>query len=438
MRTGGQQLIASNYSVRRHNVTYKKFHLHLKTHTEDYLPAPESYPHAAGSLGNDNINTMNNVSGPCKTIAFIAITVLLLSSALWFTMPAMKPANIVAASTTAGSLGAALNITFFNGHSGSTIAPHPLPPPGPSSGADAIVEQFSRLGRSTRWALAQRIALEGPAFEPEGLARLGPDRLVVSAGEYTERPARYPDGRPDAGGNDRTAGAGFAHLIVFDGAGGRVADATLTGAGETEYHNGGIDYDGRHIWATLSEYRPNSTATVVKVDPATLVPAALWRVRDHQGGVVHDPRTGNVTTLNWGSREASLWCLGDEHEPLPEFTTPKARVKNPSHWIDYQDCKFLGQSKRYGGRNLMICSGIADIGGEQGQQEKVRVGGVAIVDMLTMVPLMEVPIPMVTENGTAMAKNPFDVAVVDGKMRFYFLPEEDKSTLYVYEALEDV
>lgn len=106
-------------------------------------------------------------------------------------------------------------------------------------------------------------------------------------------------------------------------------------------------------------------------------------------------------------------------------------MTNPSHWVDYQDCKYLGYSKRYPDRAVMLASGIATLSGG------VQVGGIAIVDAVTLVPLMEVPFMLRTENDRVLVtKNPVDVDVVDGKLRLYFLPEEHDSTLYVYEIDE--
>ncbi|SPO06498.1 uncharacterized protein DNG_09188 [Cephalotrichum gorgonifer] len=343
----------------------------------------------------------------------------------------MKPSFYSTTLVVATIAQAALAITFNNSHSPSTIAPSPLPPPGSSSQAEEIIRQFASLRRSTKWKLVSKITFEGTTGEPEGLARVGPDRYYVGSGEWLTPTVKYPS---PINGTDRTTGSGFAHILVFDGSGRQVADATISAPGDTEYHIGGIEYDGAHIWATLSEYRPNSTATVVRIDPSTLDPEPVFRVRDHQGGIVHDLVTDDLVTLNWGAREASLWNLGYKLKPLPEFSRPRSVTSNPSNWIDYQDCKFLGHSKKYDSRAVMICSGIADIGGGDGQQEAFRLGGVAIVDMLSMVPLADVPIPMISDRGQAMAKNPFDVAIVDGKLRFYFLPDEGESTLYVYEA----
>lgn len=220
-----------------------------------------------------------------------------------------------------------------------------------------------------------------------------------------------------------------------------------------QYHNGGLDYDGKHIWATLSQYRPNTTGTVVRIDPAELGTEEVFRVADHQGGIVHDTATRSLATLNWGGRKARRWNVDEssattrrgrgpdaggrrqqqqeqEQRPLSgkseDFDLPAAETVNPSHWIDYQDCKSLG---RVGSRPVMLCSGIATLA------PGVEVGGLAIVDVETMVPVWDVPFMERTEEGkrVLMTKNPMDVALIDGRVRLYFSPEEGRSTLYVYE-----
>jgi hypothetical protein len=300
-----------------------------------------------------------------------------------------------------------------------------LPPPGSSSQGEEIIRQFTNLSRSTKWNLVDKIKFEGDTFEPEGIVRLGDDRYFVSAGEWT-----VPRSTPTTSADGiTTAGAGFAHMLVFDGKGKRLADAIITEAGAAEYHGGGIDYDGTYIWSTLAQYRPDSTATLVRMRPDTLQPEPMLRIADHMGAVVHDLSTGNLLTLNWGARSASVWNLNYKPAAPPAFTTPRAVIKNPSHYTDYQDCKFLGHSQRYGFRPVMLCSGITSLYG-------TTIGGVALVDMETMVPLYEVPLTMVSDRGVLVTKNPMDVAIVDGKLRLYFLPDEHSSTLYVYEPAE--
>ena len=322
---------------------------------------------------------------------------------------------------------AALNITWYRDE---PLAPSPLPASHARSDGEAIVELFQNLGRGTVWKSVANVSFEGDTYEPEGMARLGDDRYVVSAGEYTQATQSYGDGQV-INGTDRTAGAGFAHLIVFDGRGRRIADATLTQRGAIEYHNGGIDYDGRHIWGTIAQYRPNSSAYPYRADPATLKPTQILRYDDHLGGVVHDTQLDRITCLNWGSRNASTWDLGRIDKP-EGWSSPKPRTvrRNPSYFVDYQDCKWLGHSGFYGGRSVMLCSGVATIG-------TYNLGGIALVDVETMEPLAEVPIAMESALGVRVTQNPVDASVVDGKLRLYWLPDQHNSTLYVYEAQPD-
>lgn len=136
-------------------------------------------------------------------------------------------------------------------------------------------------------------------------------------------------------GTDRTAGKGFAHLIVYDGKGKRIADASITKVGEDEYHNGGIDYDGEFIWGTIAQYRPNSTAYAFKADPKTLEPHKVVHYANHLGGIIHDTYDNSITCLNWGSRQASTWHLSNFNTTSCNNTPrPERVVRNPSHFVE--------------------------------------------------------------------------------------------------------
>ncbi|KAI1265119.1 hypothetical protein F5Y18DRAFT_436012 [Xylariaceae sp. FL1019] len=186
----------------------------------------------------------------------------------------------------------AVNVTIYQPN--VTIAPRPLPPPGPSSHGEDIIRQFMQTSRTTHFRLVDRIPFEGDCFEPEGLIRVGEDRFFVSAGEYIEATVPYNKNR-GKDGTDRTAGAGFGPRL-----------------------------------SSTDEYRPNSTARLVRMDPVTLEPEPLLRIADHQGAAVHDLSTGIVLTLNWGGRTASLWDMARKAYPPPGFTSPLATVPNPS------------------------------------------------------------------------------------------------------------
>ncbi|KAK1641509.1 hypothetical protein BDP81DRAFT_419109 [Colletotrichum phormii] len=380
------------------------------------------------------------------------------------------------------------------------LAPVPLPGPGAARDGAEIVRQLTGLsrssmsgGRAAKLKLVKVIELEGELWEPEGIVRLSSgdvggderereqmevdeeeeeddgERFWVSAGEYTVPTEKYPDDKW-IDGTDRSAGAGFAHFVVFDGRGRRVGDWVASKEGELEYHNGGIDFDGRHVWATLAQYRPNSTASVVRVDPVSMEMKRVFKVADHQGGIVHDVHTGTLITLGWGGRIARIWDISKaqmiwERETTGdgirkgeqallrkrggvdydgEFDEPQTTIVNPSHWIDYQDCKSLGTVD---GRHLMLCSGIAMLA------PGVEVGGLAIVDVEGMLPLWEVPfmertgaVPWTGEKdhvewsigrkSLLMTKNPMDVAVIGGRVRLYFAPEEGRSRIFIYEVCE--
>ena len=327
------------------------------------------------------------------------------------------------------TLVSSLNITIYQ--SNVPFTPSPLPPSHADSDGEHIVSLFQDLGRTTIWKSIDNITFEGDTYEPEGMVRLGPDRYIISAGEYTASTVPY---NKTINGTDRSAGAGFAHLIVFSGNGSRIADATITRQGAVEYHNGGIDFDGEYIWGSIAQYRPNSTAYVYKTPPDTLVPETVVHYDDHLGGVVHDVRANKITALNWGSRNATTFELQTGSTTKVPFATADKVVRNPSYFIDYQDCKFLGHSKHYNYRAVMLCGGVATLG--SGTSE-YNLGGIAIVDVETMVPLAEVPITLRSTLGVPLTQNPIEASVHEGKLRLYFLPDEHKATLYVVEAQPD-
>lgn len=320
-----------------------------------------------------------------------------------------------------------LNITIYRPN--TPFSPSPLPPSHAESDGEHIISLFQNLGRTTVWKSIANISFEGDTYEPEGMVRLGPDRYIVSAGEYTAPTIPY---NKTINGTDRTAGAGFAHLIIFAGDGTRIADATLTQRGAIEYHNGGIDIDGQLVWGTIAQYRPNSTAYVYKADPFTLVPERVLDYDDHLGGVVHDVKGQTITALNWGSRNASTWPLDDGgYTPCPGSVKV---VRNPSYFVDYQDCKFLGHSAHYGNRPVMLCGGVATLGSGD---SAYNLGGIAIVDVETIIPLDEVPITLTSAMGVPLTQNPIDASVENGRLRLYLLPDQHESTLYVIEAQPD-
>ena len=76
------------------------------------------------------------------------------------------------------------------------------------------------------------------------------------------------------------------------------------------YHPGGIDYDGKHIWVSVAEYRPNSRTVVYRVDPESMKATEVFRFPDHIGGILHNTDDKTLHGVSWGSRRFYKWTLG--------------------------------------------------------------------------------------------------------------------------------
>jgi hypothetical protein len=297
------------------------------------------------------------------------------------------------------------------------------PPGTPAAHGPRIAALVQQITRDTPWKLIRSVRLQAETWHPEGIVKRG-NQWVVSSVQVTEPTVKFPGG-PVEGGTDRTPGAGFGHLMRFDARGRLLADRVLNRPGAKEYHPGGLDDDGRHLWVTLAQYRPASSSTFLRVDPATLRATPVLRVRDHFGGVVHDTARDRLVTLNWGSRAGYGWAVPARPE-LGSITAPLSLVRNPSHFVDYQDCKYLGRVPRQT-HPLMLCGGITEYG-------PFQLGGIALVDTRTLAPVWEVPITLRSPAGNVLTRNPIDVDVAGGKLRLNLAPDDDATTVFTYEA----
>lgn len=292
----------------------------------------------------------------------------------------------------------------------------------PAQAADPVLRERVRLlTRATAWKQVAAIPIAFDTFHPQGMVKIGED-FFVSSVDIRKPTTRFPQPQ---GGLDRDAGEGVGHLFKFDKAGKLLADLTL-GEGSI-YHPGGIDYDGRHIWVPTAEYRPNSRSIVYRVDPATMKAEEVFRFADHVGGIVHDTDDHSLHGVSWGSRRLYAWPLGADGKPKNGDVAPeKLRVMNPALYIDYQDCHYVGGS-------TMLCSGLNNY--RTGPDAPVfRLGGIELVDLKANAPVWQVPVELWSPSGLPMTQNPFWVEPTEAGVRAYFMPDDEKSTLFVYEA----
>lgn len=279
---------------------------------------------------------------------------------------------------------------------------------------EPLVQAFRNLDRTTEWELTDRVSLDFETHHPQGFALVG-NRIFMSTVEIIEAPVAYPEPQ---GGYDRTPGRGVGHVLVMTRGGRLLRDIEL-GRGHM-YHPGGIDFDGRHVWVPVAQYRPDSRGIVYTVDPSTYRVRERFGYADHIGGVVRDTRTGDVHGVSWGSRTMFRWSSWGRLEE----STP-----NRSHLVDYQDCA-------YADRGRQICTGVTELPSADG--DSYELGGLALLDLRSGEIEHELPFPYFSAAGHVATRNPVALEVDGDTLRLLAAPDDGEETagteLLVYEA----
>jgi len=284
-----------------------------------------------------------------------------------------------------------------------------------------VAERVLALTRDSVWTPVASVPVKFRTFHPQGMVRVG-DALFVTAVEVRTPTQRFP---APVGGYDRDTGDGVGHLFKLDLQGNQLGDLTLVDG--AAYHPGGIDYDGTSIWVPLSEYRPDSHSTIYRVDPATMEATAVFRFPDSIGAIVHNTDDRTLHGVSWGSRRFYRWTM-DGNGRVTNADVPRERLAtmNTSHYVDYQDCKYVGARR-------MLCTGLSELR-QTPASPAFRLGGLDLVSLEDGRPLHQVPVPLWTAGGTDMTHNPVWIEPSAAGLRAYFMPEDDRSTLYVYDV----
>jgi hypothetical protein len=289
-----------------------------------------------------------------------------------------------------------------------------------NSGA-LISERVKKLTRAVQWKQVAAIPVNFNTFHPQGMVKIG-DTLYVSSVDIktpTKRYAQLTDGY------DRDTGEGVGHLFKLDLKGNLISDLTL-GDGSI-YHPGGIDYDGKWIWVPCRRISPEQ--------PRDHLPRRSGRDEGDRSLSLRRPhrrprpqhRQQLTARRELGLARFYTWTLDANGVPTNAKTPPEQlRVANRSGYIDYQDCKYLG-------RGEALCSGLNNY---QMKKDGPRfpLGGFEIVDLKANQAIFQIPVELWTESGLPMTQNPFWVEPTSTGLRAYFMPEDEKSTLYIYEA----
>ena len=284
-----------------------------------------------------------------------------------------------------------------------------------------VAERVTNLTRESKWSLVTSVPMSFRTHHPQGLVKIR-DRFILSS---VEKRVPTKPSAPTAEGYDRDTGEGVGHLFEIDSAGTLLTDLRI-GEGSI-YHPGGIDYDGTHVWVPVAEYRPNSRSIVYRVDPRTMKATEVFRFADHIGAIVHDTEDRTLHGVSWGSRRFYRWTLDEEGRVTNTDASPEAlRTLNTSHYLDYQDCKFAG-------RRRMVCTGVTEMR-RPGDASPFRLGGIDLIDLRDGRPVHQVPVLLWTASGMDMTHNPVWLEPSAAGLRGYFMPEDDTSTLYVYDV----
>ena len=271
-----------------------------------------------------------------------------------------------------------------------------------------LSERVTALTRDSAWTLIASVPIAFRTFHPQGMVKIG-EAFFVSSVEV----------------RNRDAGEGTGHLFRIDKTGHLVTDLRL---GENAiYHPGGIDYDGQSLWVPVAEYRPDSRSIVYRVDPETMKATVVLRFADHIGAIVHNTDDHTLHGISWGSRRFYRWTLGRDGKVTNGDTPPeRLRTLNTSHYLDYQDCKYVGERR-------MLCTGVTEMRPTP-DASPFRLGGLDLVDLRDGRPVHQVPVLLWTAGGLDMTHNPVWLEPTAAGLRGYFMPEDDKSTLYIYDV----
>jgi hypothetical protein len=97
-----------------------------------------------------------------------------------------------------------------------------------------------------------------------------------------------------------------------------------------------------------------------------------------------------------------------------------------AHYIDYQDCHYIG-------RRRTLCSGLNNYR-SSANGPVLGLGGFEIIDLKNDQAVYQVPIELWSPSGRPMTQNLFWVEATDSGLKAYFMPDDEKSTLFIYEA----
>jgi hypothetical protein len=153
----------------------------------------------------------------------------------------------------------------------------------------------------------------------------------------------------------------------------------------------------------------------------------MFRWQDHIGGILRNPATNTLHGISWGSRRFYQWTLDKAgNVQLPSGPQRDSARLNPSFYIDYQDNQYIGSQE-------IVYTGLSVYKKPDGA--RMALGGIEIVDLAKQLPVHQVPVDLWSPvTGTVITQNPSFFELAGDKLRAYFIPDDNESTIFVYEV----
>jgi len=257
--------------------------------------------------------------------------------------------------------------------------------------ARAVTATLAAMSRTTPWQLVDELPLRFDAHHPQGMARVGSMWWISTVDIEARR----------------------GYVLAVDGDG-QLVDRVLVGDSD-KHHPGGMDFDGDAFWIAAAEYRPDSSATIFRMEPGHQ-PERVFDVDDHVGAIARCGRDGDLVGWSWGSRRFYRWSL--------DGTLVAAR-ENPSFFVDHQDCQWLGDGR-------LLCSGVAEVALASGAG---WLGGIGLLDVAGLTMEREVPFPIYSpDTGRVATHNPVWVEATSDELLIHVLPDDASGVLRSYST----
>jgi len=255
----------------------------------------------------------------------------------------------------------------------------------------STISTISTMSRSTPWQLIDEMPLRFDAHHPQGMARVGSLWWISTV--------------------DIEARQGYVLGVDGDG---QLVDRIPVGDRD-RHHPGGMDFDGDALWIAAAEYRPDSSATIYRLQPGER-PTRAFDVGDHVGAIARCGRDGDLVGWSWGSRRFYRWSV--EGALL-------ASRENPAFFVDHQDCQWLGDGQ-------LLCTGVAEVELASGLG---WLGGIGLLDTSALTMTREVPFPIYSpETGRVATHNPTWVEARPNDLVIHVLPDDAKGVLRSYST----